>query len=341
MDKIIAGYEIINQELNTGKKKNWIARTVPWLIGGSVLVYLIWRIEPQPLIKALAQAQLMIYIPAVLVFIYISFLVDMQNFRALMKHFGYLFTLAESMAIRGASYLIVVIDYTLGLGSIVYFLKETRQIPLGRGTAIMIYYNYINQIALLLLAVGGYPLLGMDLPWLTRGLIACILLLCLTVLVIGIIKSSGNGLAKKIRKAVLAQPFVESSFRTYLLNTIYRMGYYCTYILFFYVAVRAFGMEIPFITLIAYVPIILLVISIPISPFGLGTSQAAMLLLFKSYGSQPQILAFSLTYSVSLLLLRALIGAYYYWLMARRITLNEGLARGGYESERKADCERA
>ena len=341
MDKIIAGYEVINQEVNTGKKKNSIARFIPWMVGSSVLVYLIWRIEPRPLIEALTHAQLLIYIPAVLIFIYLSFLVDIQNFRALMKHFGYMFSFAESMLIRGASYLIVVIDYTLGMGSIVYFLKETKQIPLMQGTAIMIYFNYINQISLLLLAAAGYPLLGMDLPWLTKGLIVCILLLCFTFLALGVIRHSANRFIKRIKEAVLMQSFVGSTLKAYILNTIYRVGYYFTYIIFFYVAVRAFGMEIPFITLIAYVPIILLVISIPISPFGLGTSQATMLLLFKSYGSQPQILAFSLTYSVSLLLLRALIGAYYYWLMARKITIDNGFAKGGYEIEGKANRERA
>ena len=205
MDKIIAGYEIINQEVNTGKKKNLIARVIPWVIGSSVLVYLIWRIEPQPLIEALAHAELWIYIPAVLIFIYLSFLVDVQNFRALMKHFGYLFSLAESILIRGASYLIVVIDYPLGMGRIVYFLTETKQIALMQGTAIMIYYNYINQIALLLLAAAGYPLLGMDLPWLTKGLIGCMLLLGFTILALAVIRHLDNRFIKKIKEAVLMQ----------------------------------------------------------------------------------------------------------------------------------------
>ncbi len=329
MDKIITGHEMIAREVNTGKKKNIFSKSIPWIIGSSVLVYLIWRIEPQSLIKALSNAQLLVYIPALLIFVYFSFLIDTQNLQALMKHFGHMFSFAESMVIRGASYLILVVDYTLGMGSVIYFLKETRKIPLLQGTAIMIYYNYINQIALLLLAAAGYILLGMSLPWLSKGLILCILLLCLTILAIGVVKHSNISFINRLKKAALMQSFVDSSLQVYLLNTIYRTGYYFTYVLFFYAAVKAFGMDIPFITLIAYVPLILLIISIPVSPFGLGTSQAAMLFLFKDYGSQPQILAFSLAYSVSVLLLRALIGAYYYWIMAGRITLNKGLKEGG------------
>jgi len=340
LDRLITGHEISDHEVKPGKGKNILSKLIPWVIGSSVLVYLIWRIEPQPLIQALSSARLILYIPALIGFVYFSFLIDTQNLQVLMNNFGHVFSFAESMVIRGASYLILVVDYTLGMGSVIYFLKETRQIPLMHGTAIMIYYNYINQIALLLLAAAGYPLLGLSLPWLTQGIIVCTVLVCITFMVIGFLKHSGNSLVIRIRETALVQSFIESSLKVYLLNIICRTGYYFSYILFFYAAVRAFDMNIPFTALIVYVPIILLVISIPVSPFGLGTSQATMLFLFKDFGTQPQILAFSLAYSVSVLMLRALIGAYYYWVMAGRITLNKGLGEGGYKTERKADCER-
>lgn len=94
---------MIAREVNSGKKKNIFSKSIPWIIGSSVLVYLIWRIEPQSLIKALSNAQLLVYIPALLIFVYFSFLIDTQNLQALMKHFGHMFSFAESMVIRGAS----------------------------------------------------------------------------------------------------------------------------------------------------------------------------------------------------------------------------------------------
>lgn len=327
-------------EINPKKQSNkFLRKMIPWIVGISVLVYLIWRIEPEPLIDALSHAHLWIYIPSLAVFVYGSFLVDTQNLQTLMGKFGHALSFAESKIIRGASYLIAVVDYTLGMGSVVYFFKEAQQVSLIRGTAIMIYYNYINQLALIALAATGYPLLGLSLPWLTKIMIACLIAVFISVIVIELLKHSNYKLVVKIKQTALMQSFIESSLKTYLINVIYRMGYYFTYVLFFYVAVRAFGMDIPFITLLAYVPIILLVISIPISPFGLGTSQATMLFLFKDYGSQPQILAFSLAYSVSVLLLRAVLGAYYYWIMAGRISLGRGLIKGGYEAGRKVDSE--
>ena len=70
-------------------------------------------------------------------------------------------------------------------------------------------------------------------------------------------------------------------------------------------------MSIPLVPLIAYVPIILLIISMPIAPCGFGTAQAAMLYLFKDYGTSVNIMAFGLTYSTSVLVFRSLIGLFY------------------------------
>ena len=70
-------------------------------------------------------------------------------------------------------------------------------------------------------------------------------------------------------------------------------------------------MDIPLITLTAVVPIILLIISLPVTPFGMGTSQAAMILFFKDYSSEANILAFGITYSTSILIFRGLLGLLY------------------------------
>lgn len=336
MDKVNNGMEPSHKTV-----KDILVKLIPWVIGISVLSYLIWRIEPKPLLEALSHAQLWIYIPVLVVFVYGSFLLDTQNLQALMRNFGHALTFAESKIIRGASYLIMVVDYTLGMGSVVYFFHVANQVSLLRGTAIMIYYNYINQLALVLLAALGYPLLGLSLPWLTKGVIGCLILSGLTIAVIGIIRQTDHRMVRKIKENALAQSFIESSAGAYAINVIYRMIYYFSYVLFFYLAVRAFAMDIPFTTLLAYVPIILLVISIPISPFGLGTSQAAMLFLFKDYGSQPQILAFSLAYSVSVLILRAVLGSYFYCLMAGKINLRKGRCEGGYQTGGKAQGETA
>jgi hypothetical protein len=91
----------------------------------------------------------------------------------------------------------------------------------------------------------------------------------------------------------------------------WRALYYMLFIIFFYGAFRFFHMHIPVITLIAYIPIILLVISLPIAPCGLGSTQAAMIYLFRGYGTSENIMALGLAYSTSIIVLRSLIGLFF------------------------------
>jgi len=63
---------------------------------------------------------------------------------------------------------------------------------------------------------------------------------------------------------------------------------------------RAFGLSIPFETLLAYAPILLLVSSLPVNVAGIGAAQGAWLLFFLPYEEGPSILAFQLTWTLAL-----------------------------------------
>jgi len=309
-----------------------VKRAVPWAVGAAIIAFLVWRIEPGPLAGALSQARLSLYLPALGLFLYLNFLVDTQNLHALLKYFNRGIRFYDSMVIRGASYLLMIVDYTLGMGSIVYYLKRYRGVPIVRGTGQMFYLNYITHVSLLVLAIAGCAMAsGSPSPWPLRFALACSALLASAVILAAALKLLPDyRFLAKIKRNGLMKVFIETPARIYLLHTVYRCGFYAIFVFFFYAAVRAFNMEIPMTALFAYVPIILLVISIPISAFGLGTSQAAMLVLFRDYGTPAQILAFSLAYSASIVVLRGAIGALYYGIITRRLSGMTAEPAGGY-----------
>jgi hypothetical protein len=304
---------------------NFAKRLFPWLVGAGILVYLIWRIELNPLLNALTHADVALYIPVLITFIVLNFLADTQNMHALLKEPVGSITFHDSLIIRGASYLLMIIDYTLGMGSIVYYLKKYKNLSIFQGTGLMLFLSYTTHISLLLMAITG-SVLAVDSPssWLKQITMTCTFVLAIAIMLVILYKIlPDKGFLKKIRQSVFVKIFIDSPARMYIINTVYRCGFYFTFILFFYIAVKAFNMDIPFLALVAYVPVILLIISIPISAFGLGTSQAAMLFLFKDYGEPAQIMAFSLTYSASIIVLRGIIGAYYYSIVTKRISFNK------------------
>ena len=288
--------------------KTW-KRLLPIAVSCAILIYLFWYIDIRQCFDALMNADMTVYVPAVLVLILATFLLDTQNLAATLRHFHYPLSWKNAFTLRGVTYLIMTIDYSVGLGVLIYYLKKHLGIPVMRSTGLMAFFNGITQKALVYMAIIGLIILSPTSPLLHHLLIFLIGFAILDFLFIVVLKKlPSRGLALKIKNLNLLKVFHEAPWRTYGMLLFWRIIYYAFFIAFFYVAVRAFNMQIPLIALIAYVPIILLVISLPIAPGGFGTAQAAMLILFKDYGTNMDIMAFGLTYTTSILVLRYLIG---------------------------------
>jgi uncharacterized membrane protein YbhN (UPF0104 family) len=288
--------------------KTW-KRLLPIVVAGGILIYLFWHIDIRLCWNALLNADMLVYVPAMLTLIAITFLLDTQNLAATLEHFHYPLSWKNAFTLRGVTYLIMTIDYSVGMGVLIYYLKKHLGIPMMRSTGLMTFFNGITQKALVYMSIAGLIILSPASALLNNLLTLFIGFAVVDFLfIVALKKLPSRGLALKIKNLNLLKVFHEASWRTYAVLLFWRIVYYSVFIVFFYFAVRTFNMQIPLIALIAYVPIILLVISLPIAPGGFGTAQATMLILFKDYGSNTDIMAFGLTYTTSILVLRYLIG---------------------------------
>lgn len=288
--------------------KTW-KRLLPLAVSCTILVYLFRHIDIRLCLSTLLNADMVLFVPSVIVLIFVTFLLDTQNLAATLKHFHYPLSWKNAFTLRGVTYLIMTIDYSVGMGVLIYYLKKHLGIPVMRSTGLMTFFNGVTQKALIYMAIIGLIVLSPTSVLLHNLLIFFIGFAIMDFLFIVVLKQlPSRGLALKIKNLNLLKVFHEAPWRTYGILLFWRILYYCIFIAFFYVAVRAFNMQIPLVALIAYVPIILLVISLPIAPGGFGTAQAAMLILFKDYGTTTNIMAFGLTYTTSILVLRYLIG---------------------------------
>jgi hypothetical protein len=75
-----------------------------------------------------------------------------------------------------------------------------------------------------------------------------------------------------------------------------------------YVAARAFGLAIPFGSLMTFLPVIFMAAALPVTVAHLGTTQAAWLYFFGQYAPAPRLLAFSLIAHLTFAFTRALLG---------------------------------
>lgn len=284
-------------------------RLLPLAVSCAILIYLFWHIDIRECISAVINANMFIYLPAVIILILVTFVLDTQNLAATLKHFHYPLSWKNAFTLRGITYLVMTIDYSVGMGVLIYYLKKHLGIPVMRSTGLMTFFNGITQKALIYMALIGLLILTPASALLNNLLLFFIGFTLLDLLFIVVLKKlPSRGWALKIKNLNLLKVFHEAPWSSYGILLFWRMVYYAMFVIFFYVAVRAFNMQIPLLALIAYVPIILLVISLPIAPGGFGTAQATMLVLFKDYGTNMDIMAFGLTYTTSILVLRYLIG---------------------------------
>jgi uncharacterized membrane protein YbhN (UPF0104 family) len=75
-----------------------------------------------------------------------------------------------------------------------------------------------------------------------------------------------------------------------------------------YYAAHAFGIQIPFLQMLTFLPVIFMLAALPVTVAHLGTTQAAWVFFFGEYGTASQLLAFSLAAHLAFASTRALLG---------------------------------
>ncbi len=283
-----------------------------WMGAVLILGYIFWNIDLNQFAEALSQANLTLYFPLIFIFIFIWFLIDSQNLHALFRHYGHRIPYHEIMNVRGLTYLLMVINYNLGVGGMAVTLNQRHNIPLTRTASLMLFYLFIEIIALTFMATIG-AIFTMDSSHTITLLMYLSAFICIsgTLNVIIFQHLPECRFIRSFKNLNVLESFREIRPASYLAIAFYRGLYFASFSLFFYFGLQTFNIHIPLLSLMAFVPIIFFIGNLPITPAGLGTIQAAMLYFFQDYGTPSAIMAFSITYSTSLILLRIPIGIYY------------------------------
>ncbi len=296
----------------TVKIKHGLKVMAPWIAAFIILGIEFYNIDLYFFFESLKSANLLLYIPLVVLFVLIWFVIESFNLQKLYQYFGYSLRYKKMLNIRGATFLLMIVNYGLGAGGIAMYMKRDQGVPLLRSTSILFYYMVVESAGIAFLAVTGFLLAGDSSKIQYWVIYLSLYLFGFYVLEIVLLKYIPPvGFLKRFINSRLVEPIRESTWPMFFSIFFQRMVYFITFIIFFYYATRAFHMQIPLLTLTALVPIIFFVGNIPITPFGLGTIQAGMLYFFRDYGTEANILAMSIVYTVSLMFFRALIGLFY------------------------------
>jgi len=248
---------------------------VAWAVTLAILVYL-FRTIPFAKVAAAAHAAYWWAIPANAVLIFAVYLAD--SF-AIKKTFGWFvapLSYREVLLVRGATYLLALVNYSIGQAAIVYFVNRSRKVPILRGTAAVLLVMGINILMLLVLATVGLATSSDIPPELRMIVFAAYAGLAVYIIVVSV---KPRWLAQRPIFDVLLSAGVSGHLKAMAV----RIPHILTLLTLSWVSLAAFGVVIPVAKAVLCLPIVYFVTVLPISFQGLGTSQAMLIHFFAIY----------------------------------------------------------
>ena len=193
----------------------------------------------------------------------------------------------------------MILNYPASQAAFAYYLKRKYNIPIFQALGIFIFIVVIDLVWIISLALAGsffqeYDVVGVDLEYIVRtaALIAySALFLWLAFWRRWPEKLMGRHiripLLERLRTRKVFHIFEKARVWDYIVIAVQRTPIHFTIIISMYVVLLTFHAHIPFTKILGNVPIVFFIGTLPITPGGLGTTNALMVELLHKYLTGP------------------------------------------------------
>jgi hypothetical protein len=289
----------------------WSRRVLPWLTAVALLAYVLHIVSLERLWSSLRGVGAAGVLSLTTAYFVYSFAADVLATYATFRWFCARLSLWDVVAIRGATYLLAIVNYNLGQGAIVYVVGRKRNVGLSRATGTVLLTMGMMFVDLLaLVALGSFLSHEADtrltlMRWISAtGLSAFVVYL-------GVIRLRPAFL---VRSRVL-QPLFDAGAVGHLKAGLVRFPHVAGHVVFQWALLHLFHVRIPFAAAAVLLPVIFVIGWVPVTVQGLGTQQVAAMELLSRYADasttaeqQAAVVAFSLTQAAVFVLLGLLTG---------------------------------
>ncbi len=257
---------------------------------------------------ALAGADYAHFFATLLPFSVLYFALDTLVLLAVMRWFHGPIRFTDLLPVRAVHYLISVVNHKLSQGAMVVYLSRRLGAPILEIASTILFLDLLQKTHLVMWAtVGMFLLIGQvptQLFWVPLAVAVCwgVFLLYMR----GGLRSLGRfGKPPDWR---LLRTFRISPLKRYIQVLLLKAPLLVVSAAVHSVALRSFGIEISFMSLLATLPIIFLAGSLPITVAHLGTTQAAWIYFHGEAAAAPSLLAYSLAAHLTFMLGNAALG---------------------------------
>lgn len=291
-------------------------RWLPWLAALAILAFLVREVRLDALREAFRHGAWLALSAYIVLETLVALPADALGTRTALAAAGVPRPWSDVLLARGASYVLGLISYVAGQGGMGFYLARTG-VPAGRSAGAVLLLMIANGIVLVLLGAAG---LAIELDRL-EGVRTDLLLLLIAAAFAGtlayLIMIAVR--PRRLERYSLLAPLFEAGVGGHLRAILARFPHMLLLAALHWGAFRIWGIPVPPARGLALNPIVLLVAALPVTPGGLGTTQALQVLFFSPYGSAPAVLAFSLVHHAVGLIVQAAVGFGCLALLRRRM----------------------
>ena len=276
-----------------------IKHLLPWLIATGIFIYLFRQYPPKKVWESMAYVNLPGFLSFSIIYFFLLYFIDAWSMQGLMKRFGYPAGLTGLLLGRGVTYLVMIVNYPASQAAFAYYLKRKYNTPIFRALGIFLFIVFIDLLWIITLAFIGsslqdYSVKGIDL----KKTIQLVSLTAYSVAAAWIIfwkltpkdlDGAGilNSAIRKIKERDIFQIFSQANISDYIRIALTRAPIHIAIIFYMYIVLHTFDVNCPIIRILGNVPVVFMIGTLPITPGGLGTTNAAMVELLSPYITSP------------------------------------------------------
>ena len=279
-----------------------LRRAAPWLLAVVILTAIAWRVDLSATLEAARAADLRRWAPLALAFSALWLALDALALQGLFARVGATLGFRAMAGARAATYPWMALSFDLANAALVARVRRASAAPLAALAGAMLVHYACDFFALSATAFGASLALDDRIATLLRPI-----LLALGLGVVALLAAARLGVSR------LGRGDFAAALRAYRVRDLARLvalraTLYASFAAFVWSTLPCFALEVPFIDVLARMPLVQSVAALPIAPGGLGTAQAAMLALFAGFGPAERWFAYGLLYSATLIAVRVPLG---------------------------------
>jgi len=282
---------------------------LPIAISAATVAYLAKIIDFSNVVNQVTPRAAGILIPALIAYGVVSLALEALSLRRTLHSSRTEFTLVCAARVKAASYLVALLHYALGAGTLTVLLRRRAGVGLAEAAGVVITIMMFDLGMLTTLCAIGVTLVSTAAVELQFAVIVGIMVFIIGGLTL-LRAPFSLGPIDRIRELEIFRAARTAATRDLVELALLRLVFVFSFQMLGWAAFAAFGIAVPFAELLVRFSLVALAGVAP-AIAGIGPSNLAMVELFKSFGSPETLLACSLTLSAGMIVLRALIGIFF------------------------------